>query len=77
MQFEAKTQATCLACPLSPRQVEVVSWMAEGKTAAEIGIILGVTTYTVQTYIASAKDSAGAHKETSLVATALRKGWIA
>jgi len=63
-------------CPLSSRQIEVVWWMAEGKTAAEIGMILGITTYTVQTYIASAKDSAGAHKETALVAIALRKGWI-
>lgn len=63
-------------CPLKPRQVEVVQLLADGKSAFETAIILGVTHRTAQTHLADAKANAGVHKNVALVATALRKGWI-
>jgi DNA-binding CsgD family transcriptional regulator len=64
------------ACPLSPRQTEAVKWLAEGKSAYETGIIMGVTCRTAQTHLADAKVIAGVHKNASLVAKAIREGWI-
>lgn len=63
-------------CPLKPRQLEAVKWLAEGKSAAEIGILMGKPHRTMEKIIFSAKDAAGVHKLTALVATALRQGWI-
>ena len=35
---------------LSPRQAEVMSWLARGKTCSTIGTILGISTHTVTFY---------------------------
>ncbi|WP_280141723.1 helix-turn-helix transcriptional regulator [Rhizobium sp. NFR07] len=64
-------------CPFSQRQVEMIQWLANGKTASEIGEILGLSLWTVQKYLDRAKQAAGVRKDTALVATALRNGWIA
>lgn len=64
-------------CPFSQRQVEMVQWLANGKTALEISRILGLSIWTVQKYLDRAKQAAGVRKDTALVATALRNGWIA
>lgn len=63
-------------CPLSPRQIEVVGLMADGKSAREISIILGLSHNTINSYIATALDVTGTCKATGLVAHCLRKGWI-
>lgn len=63
-------------CPLTPRQIEVLTWMAEGKTAIEIGIIMGLSHFTTTAHMQGAKEAAGVSKDTALVATALRQGWI-
>lgn len=63
-------------CPLSERQLEVLLWLAEGKTAAEIAIIMGITCNTSTNHIANAKRAVGVNKDTALVATAFRRGWI-
>lgn len=63
-------------CPLSPRQIEVVGLMADGKSAREISGILGISTNTINSYIATALDVTGTCKATGLVAHCLRRGWI-
>ncbi|KQV31128.1 helix-turn-helix transcriptional regulator [Rhizobium sp. Root1204] len=63
-------------CPLSARQLEVIKWLSFGKSAEEIGIIMGIKRRTAQAHLAQAKDAIGAGKNTALVATALREGWI-
>lgn len=63
-------------CPLSVNEIECVSWLAEGKSAAETAIIIGSTQYTVQRRLKSAMDYAMVCKNTALVAKALRMGWI-
>ncbi len=40
---------------LTPREVEVLSWLAEGKSGPEIAIILGISTCTVRIHIQSTK----------------------
>ncbi|AUW41199.1 response regulator transcription factor [Rhizobium leguminosarum] len=61
---------------VTPRETEVIRWMAAGKTAAEIGTILGISHITVNTHIANAKMKLGVFKETALLAAALRNGII-
>lgn len=63
--------------PLTPRQIEVITLIADGKSAGEIGTILGLSPNTVNNYIASAYDITGTHKAPGLVAMCLRRGWIA
>lgn len=63
-------------CPLTPAQINVVKWLADGKTAQDIADIEGVGIKGVQSHISRALVAAGAAKSTSLVAMALRKGWI-
>lgn len=61
---------------VTPRELEVLHWVAEGKTAAEIGTILGVSYITINQHIRNAKDKFGVYKDTALVAKALRSGVI-
>lgn len=63
-------------CPLKPRQVQVVQLLADGKSAFETAIILGMAYRTAQSHLADAKANVGVHKNVALVATALRNGWI-
>jgi LuxR family transcriptional activator of conjugal transfer of Ti plasmids len=44
---------------LSPREVECLEWAAQGKSAWEIGIILGISRHTVAAYLESAKTKLG------------------
>jgi LuxR family transcriptional activator of conjugal transfer of Ti plasmids len=44
---------------LSPRELECLEWAAQGKSAWEIGTILGISRHTVATYLQSAKTKFG------------------
>lgn len=44
---------------LTPREFECLSWAAEGKSAWEIGHILGISRHTVASYLDSAKEKLG------------------
>lgn len=44
---------------LSPRELECLEWAAEGKSAWEIGQILGISRYTVAYYLENAKEKLG------------------
>lgn len=61
---------------ITPREAEVLYWIAEGKTAAEIGTILTISYVTVNQHIKNAKGKFGVYKDTALVAKALRSGII-
>lgn len=61
---------------ITPREAEVLYWIAEGKTAAEIGTILMISYVTVNQHIKNAKEKFGVYKDTALVAKALRSGII-
>jgi LuxR family transcriptional activator of conjugal transfer of Ti plasmids len=44
---------------LSPRELECLEWAAEGKSAWEIGRILGISRHTVSSYLDNAKEKLG------------------
>jgi LuxR family transcriptional activator of conjugal transfer of Ti plasmids len=44
---------------LSPRELECLEWAAKGKSAWEIGRILGISRHTVASYLDNAKEKLG------------------
>lgn len=61
---------------LSERERECLSWVAEGKTTEEVGVILGVSGSTANSYLASAMQKLGARNRALAIATAIRSGLI-
>lgn len=57
---------------LSPREVEVVSWLANGKTADDIASILNLSPRTVEYHIANAGLKLGTSNRTHTVVEAIR-----
>ncbi|SON58439.1 putative transcriptional activator protein TraR (plasmid) [Hartmannibacter diazotrophicus] len=68
-------QATGLNC-LSPREMECLQWIAEGKTAWECAAILGLSQSTVRHYLESARRKLRAVSNTHAVSIAHRTGLI-
>lgn len=58
------------ALDVTARQLECLAWVAEGKTAAEIGIILDISQRTVETHLARACEAFGVHKRVQAVVKA-------
>jgi LuxR family transcriptional regulator, quorum-sensing system regulator BjaR1 len=61
---------------LTARQREVIAWSASGKSAWEIGEIIGITQRTVEEHIAMACRNLGATNRTQAVAVSIREGLI-
>lgn len=61
---------------LTPRQLECLKWVSEGKTDEEIGMILSVSDRTVHNHIEAAKRALGATKRTQAAMLAYRRGWL-
>jgi DNA-binding CsgD family transcriptional regulator len=57
-----------LTAPLSAREQEVLDWMAEGKTNAEIGTILGISLHTVKRHVEKVLLKLGAPNRSAAVA---------
>jgi DNA-binding CsgD family transcriptional regulator len=61
---------------LTPREREVVHWLAVGKTDFEIGEILGISPETVKSHVENSKRKLNAARRTLIVVEALRRGEI-
>jgi LuxR family transcriptional regulator, quorum-sensing system regulator BjaR1 len=61
---------------LTARQREVIAWSASGKSAWEIGAIIGITQRTVEEHIAMACRKLGATNRTQAVAVSIREHLI-
>jgi LuxR family transcriptional regulator len=61
---------------LTQRESEVVRWTSEGKTSAEIAIILGLSEHTVNSHITAAARKLDAVNRVHMVAIALRMGLV-
>jgi len=61
---------------LTAREIEVLRWVANGKSAWEIGEILHITKRTVDEHVQTAVRKLGAVNRTNAVALALRDGII-
>jgi len=62
--------------PLTPREREILQWVAAGKTDDEIGEILSIGTTTVTQHVENAKHKLDAMRRTYAVVQAIRLGEI-
>jgi PAS domain S-box-containing protein len=62
--------------PLSPRELEVLGWVALGRRAHEIAVELGIGSTTVESHVRSAMRKVGARSQAQLVAIACARGLL-
>lgn len=77
MRANARAQTDRLGAPdrklLSPREREVLNWVAAGKTDREIAIILSISPTTVLALVQSAQRKLGTYKRQVAVIEAMRR----
>ncbi|TPV95185.1 MAG: LuxR family transcriptional regulator [Myxococcales bacterium FL481] len=61
---------------LTPREVDVLSWVARGKTYWEVSMILSISEHTVKEHLHHARKKLGATNTTHAVAIALQRGAV-
>lgn len=61
---------------LTQQQLNVLRWIADGKTSDETASLLGVTKKSVDAHVARSMDALGAGTRAGLVALALRNDII-
>ena len=69
----ATPEALAAALGLTPREAELLSWVVQGKTNPEIGIILGIQLTTVKKHLESIFLKLGVENRTTAVTRALEK----
>jgi DNA-binding NarL/FixJ family response regulator len=69
----ATPEALQSALALTPREAEILSWVIQGKTNPEIGIILGIQLTTVKKHLESTFAKLGVENRTGAVTLALEK----
>ena len=62
--------------PLSPRQIDCIALIAQGKSDWEIALILGLSRDTVHEYVEAARRRYGVRRRTQLVLRAVRDGHL-
>ena len=67
-------QGESASTPATPREVEVIRLLAEGKTNKEIAALLGITVRTVETHRAKIMLKLGLHSLAELIHYAVRRG---
>jgi DNA-binding CsgD family transcriptional regulator len=69
--------AALQALGLTPREAEVLSWVAQGKTNREVGIILGASARTVQKHLEHIFQKIGVESRTAAILRAWQSGGLA
>jgi LuxR family quorum sensing-dependent transcriptional regulator len=64
------------ATPLSPRERDVLAWMASGRTAEQTADVLGIRRTTVESHLLRARQKLGTLNTTHTVVEALRRGQL-
>jgi len=59
---------------LSPREIEVLKWIAAGKSNKEIAMLLFISEGTVKTHVLSIHEKLGVADRTDAVVTAIKRG---
>ena len=62
--------------PISERERECLGWVAEGKTTMDIAMILGVSSNTINSYLAHVIQKLSARNRAMAIAVAIRSGII-
>lgn len=65
-----------VTAPLTPREKEVLHWLAMGKANAEISIVLGISVCTVRVHIQSIFNKLSANNRTHAAARAMQLGLV-
>ena len=73
----AAPAATLRDFGLTPREAEVLSWVAQGKTNGEVGLILGASARTVQKHLEHIFQKLGVESRTSAILCAWQVGQLA
>lgn len=60
----------------SRREQECLTWMAKGRSNAEIGEVLGISERTVKFHVANLMKKLNAANRTEAIAIAARSGWL-
>jgi len=68
------TERAMAGGPLSPREVEVLKWIAKGKSNKEIAALLFISEGTVKTHVLSIHEKLGVSDRTEAVVTAIKRG---
>jgi DNA-binding CsgD family transcriptional regulator len=61
---------------LTPREIEVMTWSARGKTYGEIATLLSIAEDTAKSHIESVRNKLNASNKTHAIAIALSNGYI-
>lgn len=61
---------------LSPRELECLAWVSQGKSSTDIGAILGLSARTVDSYLEKAAFKLGVRTRIEAVAVGVRRGLI-
>lgn len=75
-RFHEKILVGDASAQLTMREAEVVRWTSEGKTSAEIAIILGLSEHTVISHITSSARKLNAVNRVHMIAIAVRRGIV-
>lgn len=62
--------------PLTPRQQDVLRWMKDGKSNADIAEIIKVSVKTVEFHVGNIFDRLGASNRVTAVVIAMQRGLI-
>lgn len=77
VQTKLKKEAIVpIPIPLTNREVEILKWTVEGKTAWEIGSILNIAERTVNFHVQNVMEKFGVHNKTQAAAKAVGMGLL-
>ena len=77
MDANLNSQTACTVTPgLSPRELECLAWVSQGKSSTDIGAILGLSARTVDSYLEKAASKLGVRTRIEAVAVGVRRGLI-
>ncbi|MBN1659685.1 MAG: response regulator transcription factor [Anaerolineae bacterium] len=73
---DASDDLSSLLVPLSPREMEILQFIAHGKSNKEIAYDLGISRQTVKNHMTSILRKLAVNDRTQAAIYALRRGWI-
>jgi DNA-binding NarL/FixJ family response regulator len=65
-----------LSGTLTPRQIEIVQLMVDGRNCNEIAIEMGISAFTVKCHISNIHERLDVHSKVELVITAIKLGLV-
>jgi DNA-binding NarL/FixJ family response regulator len=74
--IDAEGDLSSLLLPLSPREMEILLFIAQGKSNKEIAYNLGISRQTVKNHMTSILRKLAVNDRTQAAIYALRRGWI-